>query len=173
MNNKYNNNNNYNNNNRDDMSNLPFDDFSEINSRQNSRLPTLRDKEEENKNLNEEEIVNLSVDLSGEKGRIKRKKSETSSVGSFNFRRLNSEKSSNYNNTNNNFNNNKNEEEILFEKMNFFDDNINNRKSRRDNNMKKNENIENELKDSEMLRDSFGEKVLNDLRTFREKEYEN
>ena len=39
--------------------------------------------------------------------------------------------------------------------------------------MKKNENIENELKDSEMLRDSFGEKVLNDLRTFRVKEYEN
>ena len=46
MNNNYNNNNNNynNNNNRDDMSNLPFDDFSEINSRQNSRLPTLRDK---------------------------------------------------------------------------------------------------------------------------------
>ena len=37
-----------NNNNKDDMSNLPFDDFSEINSRQNLRLPTLRDKEEKN-----------------------------------------------------------------------------------------------------------------------------
>ena len=61
--------------------------------------------------------------------------------------------------------------------MNFFDDNhydnVNNRKSRKDNNMKKSENVENELKDSEMLRDSFGEKVLNDLRTFREKEYQN
>ena len=46
-------------------------------------------------------------------------------------------------------------------------ENFKNRKSRRNHNMNKNENIENELKNSEMLRDSFGKKVLNDLRTFR------
>ena len=78
-----------NNNNKDDMSNLPFDDFSEINSRQNLRLPTLRDKEEKN----------LSWLLE--------------------------------------------KKEELKENNDKKYENFKNRKSRRDNHMKKNENIEN------------------------------
>ncbi len=150
-----------------DNKNLLFDNFSEIESRRMSRQPSIKENENERKSLNEEEICNLSVDLSGEKNN-KRKISENENFVSFNFERKNSDKNSNYNKE-------KTEEEIIFEKMNFFGDsqygNFGMKKSKKEKN-KNNDNIENELKESEMLRDSFGEKVLRDLRNLRAEENE-
>ena len=153
--------------NYEDNKNLLFDNFSEIESRRMSRQPSIKENENERKSLNEEEICNLSVDLSGEKNN-KRKISENENFVSFNFERKNSDKNSNYNKE-------KTEEEIIFEKMNFFGDsqygNFGMKKSKKEKN-KNNDNIENELKESEMLRDSFGEKVLRDLRNLRAEENE-
>jgi hypothetical protein len=79
-----------------DNKNLLFDNFSEIESRRMSRQPSIKENENERKSLNEEEICNLSVDLSGEKNN-KRKISENENFVSFNFERKNSDKNSNYN----------------------------------------------------------------------------